>query len=239
MDHEERIQQEMQETRADLAQKLAILEEKVAGTVVQVTTAVTETVEAIKDTVQDTKATVGVVNETVQESVRSVQDSLNVSKQVQAHPWWMMAGSVAAGFCLGTWLGNRLAVNGNTPVGGSTGPELSSNRSGLSNLHRNGNGSAQSAPAEERGTWAPEIDKLKGLALGALFGAAREMVASSLPEPVNEQVREIIDSVTQKAGGKPIPSTAFANVLQAKSTPQERQLPHGNIQPEELRNPRW
>ena len=104
MSQEERIQQDMQETRAALSEKLAILEEKVAGTVEQVTNAVTDTVEAIKDTVTDTRnavnntveaiketvhdtqATMGTVNETVQESVKTVQDSLDLSKQVQAAP---------------------------------------------------------------------------------------------------------------------------------------------------------
>src|ERR1700722_12482070 len=104
METEERIHQEMQETRVALAEKLILLEGKVAGTVEQVTTAVTDTVEAIKDSVQETKATVSVVNETVQDSVKSVQDCLDVNAQVQAHPWWVMAGSVAAGFCLGTLL---------------------------------------------------------------------------------------------------------------------------------------
>lgn len=220
MDREERIQQEMQETRAALAEKLVVLEEKVAGTVDQVTTAVTDTVAAIKDTVKDTQATVSVVNETVQDGVRSVQDCLDVNAQVQAHPWWMMAGSVAAGFCLGTLLPKRVEPSPALPYSSSvlSGPP----RNGALPENRNGNGVPKSPPPEEPSIWAAEIEKVKGLALGALFGTAREMIASSLPEAVTDQVKEIIDSVTKKAGGKPIPSGAFANLLQPKPTPQER-----------------
>jgi ElaB/YqjD/DUF883 family membrane-anchored ribosome-binding protein len=223
METEERIQQEMQETRVALAEKLILLEGKVACTVEQVTTAVTDTVEAIKDSVQETKATVSVVNETVQDSVKSMQDCLDMNAQVQAHPWWVMAGSVAAGFCLGTLLKNReqpihtpqaIGANGGTPQPWN---------GALSERSHNGNGTATTAAIHEPSMFAAEVDKLKGLALGALFGTAREMIAASLPEPVNQQVKEIIDNVTKKAGGEPIPSSAFAKLLEPKPATEQYQ----------------
>jgi ElaB/YqjD/DUF883 family membrane-anchored ribosome-binding protein len=73
MENEQRIKDEMFETRVALSEKLATLEQKVAGTVDQVTAVVSDTVEMIKDTVDDAKATAHIVNETVQESVKSVQ----------------------------------------------------------------------------------------------------------------------------------------------------------------------
>jgi len=232
MDNEERIQLDMQETRAALAEKLMLLEGKVAGTVEQVTNAVTDTVEAIKDTVQDTRATVSSVNETVQESVKSMQDCLDVNAQVQAHPWWVMAGSVAAGFCLGTLLNKRAAApRPSQEIGGATSVPRAWNGDrgdGRRNGNGNGNGVSIISPKQEPGILTPEIDKLKGLALGALFGTAREMIASSLPEPVNQQVKEIIDSVTRKAGGEPIPSTAFSKLLEPRSTQDDRTSPLNN-----------
>lgn len=221
MDHEERIQLEMQETRAALAEKLVILEGKVAGTVEQVTNAVTDTVEAIKDTVQDTRATVSAVNESVQDGVKSVQDCLDVNAQVQAHPWLMLAGSVAAGFCLGTLLNQRTEPSRSAQSFDNNRGDTPVRNGGTFETLRNGNGTPISPPKEARSIWAPEIDKLKGLALGALFGTAREMIASSLPEPINQQVKDIIDSATKKAGGEPIASAAFASLLQPKSTPEE------------------
>jgi ElaB/YqjD/DUF883 family membrane-anchored ribosome-binding protein len=223
MEHEERIQQEMQETRVALAEKLILLEGKVAGTVEQVTTAVTDTVEAIKDSVQETKATVSVVNETVQDSVKSMQDCLDVNAQVQAHPWWVMAGSVAAGFCLGTLLKNREPPSHAPQAIGSNGGTPRPWNGGHSDRHRNGNGAATTVAKQEPSMFAAEVDKLKGLALGALFGTAREMIAASLPEPVNQQVKEIIDNVTKKAGGEPIPSSAFAKLLEPKPAPEHYQ----------------
>jgi len=223
MEYEERIQQEMQETRVALAEKLILLEGKVAGTVDQVTTAVTDTVEAIKDSVQETKATVSVVNETVQDSVKSMQDCLDVNAQVQAHPWWVVAGSVAAGFCLGTLLKNREQPSHAPHAIASNGGAPRPWNGEHSDRHHNGNGTATITPKQEPSMFAAEVDKLKGLALGALFGTAREMIAASLPEPVNQQVKEIIDNVTKKAGGEPIPSSAFAKLLEPKPAPEQDQ----------------
>ena len=58
--------------------------------------------------------------------------------------------------------------------------------------------------------FAPEIAKLKGLALGVLFGTAREMLVSSMPEHLGEQVKSVVDNVTRKAGGEPLPSSDVA-----------------------------
>jgi len=212
METEERIQQEMFETRASLAEKLETLEQKVTGTMDQVTTVVNDTVGAIKESVHEAKATVSAVNESVQEGVKSVQESLDVSAHVQAHPWWAMAGSVAAGFCLGALLKSRGEAGPMFGADGCMGVPPASNAATYE--PRRETGIQASPPPAERSMWAPEIDKLKGLALGALFGTAREMIASSLPDPVGQQVKEVIDSVTKKAGGEPIPSSAFVNLMQ-------------------------
>src|SRR5262249_49660887 len=58
---------------------------------------------------------------------------------------------------------------------------------------------------------APEIQKLKGLAVGTLFGAIREMVLKVSPEHVGQQLREILDSMTQKLGGEVIPGSDWAD----------------------------
>jgi len=210
METEERIKQDMFETRASIAEKLETLEEKVTGTVDQVTTVVHDTVDTIKETVQEAKATVSAVGESVQESVKSVQESLDVSACVQAHPWSALAGSVAVGFCLGALLKGR-------PEARSEGEwlkALSTRSDGFS--ARRDEGRQVALPSPEPSMWAPEIDKLKGLALGVLFGAAREMIASALPEPMEQQIKEVIDNVTKKAGGEPMPSSAFAGLLQPR-----------------------
>jgi len=50
----------------------------------------------------------------------------------------------------------------------------------------------------------PEIQHLKGLALGVALGAVREMVARQVPPHLADQLREIIDNVTKKVGGDPV-----------------------------------
>jgi len=199
---EEKIQQQMAETRASLTEKLETLEQKVVGTVEEATTAVSETVDVIKDSVQ---GTVVAVNETVKESVETVKEWFDVSAQTQQHPWLMMGGSVAVGYCLGT-LSNK------TPQqrGYAAPPEYPSS---MQNFSKAAADEARPSIGETRrptksvlSNWAPEIDKLKSLALGVLFGTAREMIASSVPEHVAEHLKDILDSVTKKVGGEPIPS---------------------------------
>jgi ElaB/YqjD/DUF883 family membrane-anchored ribosome-binding protein len=217
MENEERIKQEMQETRSALAEKLETLEHKVVGVVGAVeeaTTVVGDTVGAIKETVQDT---VNAVNDKVQESVASVTDSFDVNSRVQEHPWLMVGGSVAVGYCLGVLL-DKSGTSSPSPssAGGAAFQPPFSNQAS-SNGHRIETESP-AAPQGQPSLWAPEIAKLKGLALGALLGTVREMIASSLPEPVGHQIKEVIDSATRKVGGEPIPSSAFASLMEPPPT---------------------
>jgi ElaB/YqjD/DUF883 family membrane-anchored ribosome-binding protein len=202
---EEAIKQEMQETRASLTEKLETLEQKVVGTVENATTAVTETVDTIKETVHDTVQT---VQEGVQGGVESVKDLFDVPAHVQRRPWLMVGGSVAVGYCIGTLLTpspqNQFvpAANGLMPP-----PRPMA---------------APPAPATaEPSIWAAEINKLKGLALGVLFGTARELLVSSMPEHMGEQIKDVVDSVTKKVGGDPLPSSDWAKLCETAPPPNE------------------
>jgi hypothetical protein len=53
-------------------------------------------------------------------------------------------------------------------------------------------------------TFGPELQSLKGLAIGALIGVARDMVTRSLPEQMKTQVADVMNNVTSKLGGEPI-----------------------------------
>ena len=206
---EEAIKQEMQETRASLTEKLETLEQKVVGTVENATTAVTETVDAIKETVHDTVAT---VQDGVKGSVDSVKDLFDVPAHVKRRPWLMVGGSVAVGYCIGTMIGptpqNQLApaANGFMPQPRPTAAPTTP---------------ATTAPS----IWAPEIAKLKGLALGVLFGTARELLVSSMPENMGEQIKDVVDSVTKKVGGDPLPSSDWAKLCET-APPQSEPAPN-------------
>jgi len=218
---EEQIQQQMAETRASLTEKLETLEQKVVGTVEEATTAVSETVDVIKDSVQ---GTVTAVNETVKESVETVKDWFDVSAHVQEHPWLMVGGSVAVGYCMGAILskapqGHAPSAISNYPVG------MQSLSNSGTREERPSMAGTQTPIKSALSAWAPEIDKLKGLALGVLFGTARELITSSVPEHVGKHLKEIFDSVTRKAGGEPMSSSDLSDLL---PRPQESPLHDGS-----------
>jgi ElaB/YqjD/DUF883 family membrane-anchored ribosome-binding protein len=198
------IQQEMQETRASLTEKLETLEQKVVGTVENATSAVTETVDAIKETVHETVTS---VQDGVKDSVDSVKEFLDVPAHVQRRPWLMLGGSVAVGYCLGTLLApksqSRLAPASN----GSVAPVHSA--------------AVAPAAAPEPSIWDADVTKLKSLALGVLFGTARELLATSLPDHLGDQVKEVVDSATRKVGGEPLPSSDWAKLCEPAPLPSE------------------
>jgi ElaB/YqjD/DUF883 family membrane-anchored ribosome-binding protein len=117
MDNEtEVILEQMEGTRASLAQKLETLENQVMGTIQDATTSVSETVQQVKDAVSDTvetvkdtvEGTVESMKETVDDTVESVKETFNVRHQVKRHPWLMFGGSLAAGFVASRIMGRYL-----------------------------------------------------------------------------------------------------------------------------------
>lgn len=204
---EDVIQQQMLETRASLTEKLETLEQKVVGTVENATSAVTETVDAIKESVQETVAT---VQEGVKDGVDTVKDAFDLPAQVQRRPWLVVGGSVAVGYCLGALL-TRSSQPAYTPIGHSIAPPAPAYRA-------SGESAVSSA---EPGIWAGEVAKLKGLALGVLFGTARELLVSSMPAHLGDQVKEVVDRVTTKVGGEPLPSSDWAKLCEPVSTEDE------------------
>jgi len=217
---EETIQLQMQETRASLTEKLETLEQKVVGTVENATAAVTETVDAIKESVQETVAT---VQEGVKDGVDSVKDFVDVPAHVRRRPWLMVGGSVAVGYCIGTFLLPSLQSR-STPAPASRAPWLP-DQSKNGGSQRRAEALPPPAPAapEPPGMFAAEVAKLKGLALGVLFGTARELLVSSMPTHIGEQLKEVVDSVTIKLGGDPLPSSDWAKMCE--ETPGQYEMP--------------
>ncbi len=212
---EEVIKHQMRETRASLAEKLETLEQQVVGTVHTATSAVTDTVETVKDAVQQT---VEMAKASVHETVGAVKDTFDLSRQVRQHPWLMMGGSVSVGFAAGCLLGRAASSRDRYYMG--AGPSLST-LAPRSVPERDG-GSSQRRPEDGRSTngvsgkadhgflsdlgqqFEGEIHKLKGLALGTMFGVVRDMIASSAPPQLSSPLAEVIDSVTVKLGGQPV-----------------------------------
>jgi len=211
-DQSEVIMGQMEETRKDLADKLETLEKKVAGTVETVADTVQtveNTVENVKESIQDTVATVTdkvqntvqAVEETVEHTVENVKSFFDIAHHVDRHPWLMFGGSVVAGY-LGGWLLTPRSAREEAPP-----PEPAPReRVPVSVAH-------QPEQVEEAGEgwlgklserFAPEIDKLKGLAVGTLFGVARDMISQWLPDALKEQVTDVLNNFTTDLGGKVI-----------------------------------
>jgi ElaB/YqjD/DUF883 family membrane-anchored ribosome-binding protein len=244
MDNEaEVIKQQMEEKRTDLTEKLEKLEQQVVDTVQSTTNAVTDTVESVKEVVQET---VDTVKGSVEETVESVKQTFDLRRQVENHPWLMLGGSVAAGFVAGRLLEGLMPApresyydealpppsSGNVPINGGGrsyryGEEAAARREFAP--------PSTSEPPQK--SWltvltqqfAPEIDKLKGMAIGAALGVVRDMVKNALPEELGGKVSEMIDDVTQKMGGEP-----FKSPVVSESSGQEssQRQPDGRDQPQ-------
>jgi len=170
----------MEETRSSLADKLETLENEFRETVEGATEAVSNTVEA------------------VQETVETVKETFDPRKQVERHPWLMMAGAVATGYVAGCLLERsppaRSAATQQPPppmpfVGAGAAPPAA----------------PPTAPASP-GPFASSLEKLKGLAIGSLMSVVRELVTRAAPPTIVSELVSVVDDVTTKLGGKPLRS---------------------------------
>jgi len=200
----------MDETRTHLSEKLEALEQRVVNTVHEASASVNETIGSVKEAVHDTVQT---VKDSVHDTVDTVKDTFDVRRQVEARPWTMMAGATALGF-LGGYLLMRSRSAQHYPStvyhplssGNGTGGYAAPPPPPLAVM-----APAVAAPKESGGlletitkSFEPELKELKGLAVGALMGVLRDVVADSIPPNMEGKVEEIINGVTERLGGKPI-----------------------------------
>jgi ElaB/YqjD/DUF883 family membrane-anchored ribosome-binding protein len=214
MENEELIRQRMEETRESLTDKLETLEDKLMGSVHEATSAVRETVANVK--------------ETMHEGVESVKEVVDVQAHVQRRPWLMFGGAVVGGYLLGSLLTRESAAPAREPAPLQTPPRR----------QHAGNGHHKPAPKPEASTTAsflnmvePEIRQLKGLALGVALGTVREILTKEVPPHLADELRSIIDGVTRKIGGEPVPGDDLP-FQSAKSETESESSPFGS-------EPRW
>jgi hypothetical protein len=220
---------QMEETRNNLTDKLTTLEQKVAGTVESVNetvSTVTETVESVKESVEDTVAT---VTDTVQSTVESVSDAvgntvdsvasfLDISTWAEKRPWLMMGGSVLLGYLAGRLLTPRRPEEAAPTYAATPRQEAPSRREEAA---EEAGGGVLGKLTEQFG---PEIDKLKGLAVGTLMGVARDMVSQFVPQAIKREVTDVINGFTSNLGGKVIDRPIVPEAPERKepeSRPQE------------------
>jgi len=221
----EALEQKMVQTVQSTLETVQTAKDAVTETVETVKDTVQSSVESVKDTFT---SSVESVKDSVHSSVESVKDTLNVEHQVEQHPWAMFGGSVVLGF-LGGLLINKLtepnrrfpdhpqslytgAESWSRPQPSASSYAPSSSRFTGSTEAPAQQPAASSTPVQPEHPWlaelsqtfAPEIQKVKGLAIGAALGVVRDMVTRSLPEPMKPQVSEMLNNITTKLGGQPI-----------------------------------
>jgi ElaB/YqjD/DUF883 family membrane-anchored ribosome-binding protein len=201
------IRDEMEQTRANLAEKLEALESQVRETVSGATEAVSSTVEGVKDVV-----------ETVTETVENVTETFNVSKQVEQHPWMALGAAVATGFVVAQVIGRASepsrpkaapATNGAAPQAAAWTPQPEARH------EHPVMDSLKSMLPDMSGVMHTLVGSLGGLAVGSLMGVIREFATHELPREWQGDVTKLIDEVTTQLGGKPLDPTRSEQVFSA------------------------
>jgi len=212
------IRDEMEQTRANLAEKLGALENQVRETVSGATEAVSSTVEGVKDVVSS-----------VSETVETVTETFNVTRQVEQHPWMAVGAAMATGFVLAQVIGRPSHLAEGAPPATSPPPappqpaashHATSQATGApqptQQHHESGvMHSLEAMLPDMKGVMGTVVSSLGGLAVGGLMGVIREMAARGLPPEWKGDVSRLIDQVTTQLGGKTLDSAHAGSLLSA------------------------
>jgi ElaB/YqjD/DUF883 family membrane-anchored ribosome-binding protein len=199
----EQIEQEIHETRTAITQKLEALEEKVR-----------DTVQNAKETVEETITT---VTSSVQDTVETVKRTFDLPLQVQNHPWPMVGASVLLGFAAGGLLGKprrhaptpwRGAFNGAQTYRPLQHQYIQSHEAGAGSPAAASSG-GPSAVSHVLDLFADELQTVKGLAIGFLLSKLRDTIKDAIPPQLKQDVDHMMNNITTKLGGKPVPETHF------------------------------
>jgi hypothetical protein len=169
------------------------------------------------------------VDESIQmakDTVATVKRTFDIKYQVQQHPWVMVGGCFLAGVALASLFprGRRRSQeapyqrtgNGTPMPLAAEGMARGSVTSPLP-VEQRGNGSfAAAGPPPQVQAAVPnrhgfielfheEIAKVKGLAIGYVMGLVRDSIKEAAPQ-LAPQVDSLVNDVTAKLGGEPVPS---------------------------------
>jgi ElaB/YqjD/DUF883 family membrane-anchored ribosome-binding protein len=222
------IRGEMEETRANLANKLEALETQVRETVSSASETVTSTVEGVKEVV-----------DTVSDTVGSVTDTLNISKHVEENPWLAMGIAVAAGFVAGQLLsggGGQPAQPAPQPT--PTPPQLQPVQDQTHVQQQPTQGgilpSLESLLPDMNGALGTALSGVNSLAIGTVMSVVREVVANGLPPEWKSELTKMVDQITTQLGGKPLQAMKSEGEKPEGEKPQQEQRAD-NAQPHQDR----
>jgi hypothetical protein len=196
------MRQEIDCTRASLADKVEALEHSVMGTVQSAQ-------ETVEDSIQIAKNTVATVKRT-----------FDIQYQVEQHPWAMVGGCFLAGLALVSLfpkgrqrsrqaperpLGNGSPMPWGVEGGESMNTPLPADLRGNSSFATVRPSSEVPSRSGVFDLFHEEIVKVKGIAIGYVMGLVRDSIKESAPQ-LASQLDSVINGVTTKLGGEPVPS---------------------------------
>jgi F0F1-type ATP synthase assembly protein I len=188
----EDIRDQMAETRASLAEKLDSLQNRVEHSVESAQSSVEHTVNLVKDTVDET--------------LDSVKRTFDLPYQVERHPWTMMGLSVLAGYTLGCLAPRKCTSFAKAEENGAAWADRSPmHLAAQPHTPRPVPADGSTPPVSVLDRFGDEVDKLKGIAIGAALGWIRDHLMESLPT-VSDQLADVVDSATRKLGAEPLAS---------------------------------
>ncbi len=204
------IRRQMKATREALGDKMERLQCEVVDTIVDTSDCLRQAATVVKEGVEES---VQAVRGAVNDSMETIRDALDLSGHVDRRPWLMVGGATALGYVGGRLLqAPRTRPRTEAPATADTmGPRRYPHNLEPQVAAPNGRQVADTSASLEPSAWVnlgtkfeAELHQLKGLGVGTLFGALRDIVAQSMPEPLEQQVADIIDGFTEKLGGTPI-----------------------------------
>jgi len=227
VDHElEVIRDQMEGTRASLANKLEALESQVRETVQSASDTVTSAVDGAKEVVTSVSEGAKQVVDKVSETVDTVKESLSVGRYVEQYPWASVGVAVAAGFAAAQLLPASRSTSGDPsealPPASSGGysPSAASARHTASESSRHQESSVVSSAL--KGVLGSTISTVEGLAVGTLMSAIKELVTRSLPQEWQGELTRMMDQATTQLGGKVMHGNPLQELL-GHLHPQDKQ----------------
>jgi ElaB/YqjD/DUF883 family membrane-anchored ribosome-binding protein len=188
----EKMREEIDCTRSDLADKLEALEDRVKGTV-----------QSAEETVADSI-----------QIVATVKRTFDIKHHVEQYPWTMVGGCFLAGLALGALFRTHRRPRQTPDRLGGEAPAFPASPALPAAQRGNGSFAAaaplsayQSPPPSRPGLFDlfhDEIAKVQGIAIGYVLGLARDAVKDAVPQWA-PQIDGVMNRVTTKLAGEPAP----------------------------------